>query len=188
MDEYDWISDMFLKMHHALCNECMRCFHFNRVLIGDDEDHIQDVMVKALKHKKEWMSSPNPEGWLMVCCRNHCESVCRRELRRAELQQFYQNDLQLLERPVTDAINLWIEQQDYELLRAELEGKLTPLEFMVYQEYYIDHLSKQQISNKHHLSDNMIRAALQRIRRKARLLPKYHILLILMVLLSEVTH
>lgn len=164
-----FIDELYRDYYEELHRYCAMQFHFAPTYMPIVDDIVQEVFIKAHRERKALMKHTNKMGWLCVACRNMCRSIVRRDLRRREIIGIavplddYSDHAQQI-----DDIMRWVEQQeDREVLDA-LKQTLTDAERRVYQAYYEEGQSDQEVADTQGMTLVAVRGVLQRIRNKAK--------------------
>ncbi len=111
---------------------------YNHNLKQNVEDILQTVYCRAIEHKDRLLASPNPHGWLILCCRRVCQEYITREARH---QRIIGRQVEFEEYmvPASDAIGDWLRYDAAVSLINELQQRLTPREQEIFQAYFIQH-------------------------------------------------
>ncbi len=164
-----FIDELYRDYAEELHRYCAMQFHFAPAYMPAVDDIVQEVFIKAYRERKDLMEHTNKMGWLCVACRNMCRSIVRRDLRRRELIGIAVplDDCNDYAQRLDDIMR-WVEQQeDREVLDA-LKQTLTAAERRVYQAYYEEGQSDQEVADTQGMTLVAVRGVLQRIRNKAK--------------------
>ena len=148
-----------------------RCFYYvNRKPIYFElvEDCVQDAFVKAIEHYDEFKDYRNPAGWIANAAYNNLRSNLKKLRRRARVTSS-------LSSFNVEAVTFSINSLDTEIERREtiemivkIFDMLTEHEKTVFFPYFVDNLSIKSTADETGLSENSVRAAVNRIRKRAR--------------------
>lgn len=132
------------------------------------DDYVQDTFIKALKCQNQLKLHPNPYGWLIVACKNICNTEIRKDMRRCKITGIpisLDNQIEI-PNPKDDTLCWLCQEEDRQQIKM-LVAKLTPQEFTVTDVYFIEHLSLKETAKRNEMSPTVAQGALQRIRHKA---------------------
>ena len=134
------------------------------------DDYVQETFVKALKCQGRLRKHPNPYGWLVITCKNICNTAIRNDARRCRITGTpisIENDSVEIPDPKDDILRWLCQADDRERIKA-ITDKLTSQEHAVFDAYFVDHLSLQETAERNGVTKNSAQGSLQRIRQKAR--------------------
>lgn len=133
------------------------------------DDYVQETFVKALKCQNKLRNHPNPYGWLVVTCKNICNTAIRNDMSRSKITgtliSLENSNIEIPD-PKDDILRWLCQVEDRRQIKALID-KLTPQEYAVFDTYFIDHLSLKETAKRNGISKNSAQGALQRIRHKA---------------------
>lgn len=144
------------------------------------DDYVQETFVKALKCQAKLKKHPNPYGWLVVTCKNICNTAIRNDVIRCKITGTpisLENSNVDIPDPKDDILRWLCQEDDRERIKS-LTDKLTSQEYAVFDAYFLDHLSLQETADRNGVTKNSVQGALQRIRQKAHYINFYIIFFI----------
>lgn len=165
-----FVEDLYCSYLSALQQFCTQYLLSYPYCLGNVDDYVQETFVKALKCQNKLRKHPNPYGWLVVTCKNICNTEIRKDSRRRKIIgtpiSINNNEIEVPD-PQDDILRWLCQMDDRERIKS-LTDKLTSQEYEVFQSYFFDHLSMKETAQKCGLTKNSVQGALQRIRQKAR--------------------
>lgn len=158
------LSDLFAEYHDALEKYCKRLVHYDPKFYTLAEDSVQIAFLTALKHPESFNSSPNPYGWLAICCRNHIMSKLRQMKNRARIVGVHVSfeACENVEDP-TDAIIRWMESSTSQEYIDSIYDSLSSSEKKIFEDYYLRDCSLQETATRNGVTVGSVRGAVQRI-------------------------
>lgn len=165
-----FVEDLYCNYLSALQQFCTQYLLSYPYCLGNVDDYVQETFIKALKCQDKLRKHPNPYGWLVITCKNICNTAIRNNSCRRKIIGI-PNSMNSYEKEIPDPqddILRWLCQMDDRERIRSLTEKLTPQEYMVFQAYFFDNLSIKETAQKCGLTKNSVQGALQRIRQKAR--------------------
>ncbi len=173
-NDEELIENLFSQYHDSLQHFCMFYFSYDLQYLPYVDDCIQEVFLSAYKKRMQLVVHPNPYAWLKNACKKQCMVMIRNEKSHEKILQehFYENDIR-------DDILQWLIENDVKEQLNKLEAQLTDAKREIYEAYFIQNLSTQQIAETRKTTNAAVRGAIQRIRKKATQLPISLILLIM---------
>lgn len=173
------LEQLYEEHYDSVFRLCASIVRNDRRLYPLIEDCVQDAFVKAINHYDEFKDYKNPVGWICVAATNHLKSELRKETNRrktvfplvleeCESTAFFRND-------VEEMLNREVVVQKL----SEIYEMLTEHEKVVFEEYFINGKQMQQVADDIGFSQNSVRSAVNRIRKRARSIKNLSIFLIL---------
>lgn len=135
--------------------------------------HFEPSRKKFLYFHGNDFTSNTLDDVLDLFVREHMVMIRNKKSHEKILQEnFHENDIR-------DDILQWLIENDVKEQLNKLEAQLTDAERDIYEAYFIQNQSTQQIAQTRKITNAAVRGAIQRIRKKATQLPISLILLIL---------
>lgn len=172
------LSDLFAEYHDALERYCKRLVHYDPKFYTLAEDSVQIAFLTAIKHPESFNNSPNQYGWLAICCKNYIMSKLRQQKRRAEIVgiQISFEECENVEDP-TDAIIRWVDASASQEYINSIYDSLSSSEKKIFEDYYLRDCSLQETATRNGVTDGSVRGAVLRIRKKAKGIRNFSIIL-----------
>ncbi len=138
---------------------------WNRAWLPLADDCVQETFEKAMRQHEKLAGHPNPYGWLLRTCRNLLLDRLRRERGRSAAA----GGAKAPQAAVTlEDFQRWVSRlETLDGLKALLE-RLTEREREVYHAYFAMGRSAEETARERGISGGAVRAAVRRIRKKAR--------------------
>ncbi len=162
------MEDFYQDKAKELVRFCEIMLHRQTINGVDAEDIVQKVVIIAWEKREKLAAHQNLWGWFL----NACEKECCTLLRKNKYQQKHAgwpvpltDDIAMDE--CQDVLLRWLSQTEEQELLSELESQMTPLEQMVYEQYYVQEKSARETAEALHLKVNAVNDAARRIRMKA---------------------
>jgi len=165
----DRLSRLYEEYYDYLVKYCMRRVGYAPELRSLAEDWSQDAFQVALIKGDAFLNHPNHRAWLIITCErkilHHIEKEKRRGTKRA-----YEIDAQ--DEPMIEDCNSRVdrstERKEAASYLHEICEMMSDDEYAVYMDHFENELTVKDVAAKHGKSENAIKAAIRRIRRKAR--------------------
>lgn len=154
--------------------------HYDPQFFTLAEDSVQIAFLTAVKHPESFHDSPNPYGWLAVCCKNHIMSKLRQQKNRARIvgEHVSFEACENVEDP-TDAIIRWVDASTSREYIELIYHSLSSSEKKIFEDYYLCDCSLQETAARNGVTVGSVRGAVQRIRKKARSIKSFSIILLI---------
>lgn len=168
MEDRDTILDAaFRQYHNSLKRYCYRLIKYDRKYFSTVDDCVQEAFYRATLHFDLFIASPNPYGWLAVCCQNYYRDFFRKKQRRSRIVgvSVALSACAEISDP-HDILARWYARREAQDTIDELFRQLTPLEKQVFHDYFEDKMSMQAVAVKRGTTFNCVRGAVERIRKK----------------------
>ncbi len=168
------IEDSYNQYYQIIYHFCLSKINYQTQFACQIEDCIQDAFVMFAMSYETLASHPNPAGWLCHAAWNKLRTKIRNNnSRRKKLED--EAALLAPSSEAQNAIERWLSQEENRHKLTALYALLTDTEQAVYQRYFVDDLSLADTTAKTGLSENSVRSAIERIRKRARGLNKLFI-------------
>ena len=66
-----FLNELFINYHDALKKYCCVLIDSNNHYFITADECVQEAFVRAVKDYEKIKKSPNPFGWLALCCKNY---------------------------------------------------------------------------------------------------------------------
>lgn len=140
----------------------------NRAWLPLAEDCVQETFEKAMRQHEKLAGHPNPCGWLLRTCRNLLLDRLRRERGRSAADGAEAPQAAVTRERVLEDFQRWVSRlETLDGLKTLLQ-RLTKREREVYHAYFAMGRSAEETAREHGISGDAVRAAVKRIRKKAR--------------------
>lgn len=143
------------------------------------EDCIQDAFVEAILKYDDYKHYKNPMGWIARVAGNRLKSEIRKEKGH---QKTISSHLQIKSEDMaffTDDVEKEIEHTALKEDILRIYQMLTDLEKIVFHEYFLNEKTVKDVATSSGLSENSVRAAIRRIRKRSNSLKIFAIILLL---------
>lgn len=162
------IENFYQEKSKELVRFCEIILHGQMINGVDAEDIVQKVVEIAWEKREKLAVHPNLLGWFLNACAKECCTL----LRKNKYQQKHtgwpvplSDDIPMDE--CQDVFLRWLSQTEEKELLSELESQMTPLEQMVYEQYYMQEKSARETAEALKLKVNAVNDAARRIRSRA---------------------
>lgn len=136
------------------------------------EDCIQETFTKAMSNYRKLLTSPNVTGWLVKTCRNELCECLRKHMRyRKHFEGCISVEVESAA-AAHDDLDRWIRRHDAEDDIRRIYQALSPLEQVIFDDYYAHDRSLKETAAKHSTTENAVHCGAKRIRKKAESLIK----------------
>lgn len=162
------IEDFYREKSKELVRFCEIMLHRQMINGVDAEDIVQKVVVKAWEKRGKLATHQNLLGWFLNACAKECCTLLRKNKGQRKHTGWpvpLSDDIPMDERQ--DVFLRWLSQTEEKELLSELESKMTQLEQMVYEQYYVQEKSARETAEALNMNVNAINDAARRIRRRA---------------------
>lgn len=183
------LESLYEQYYDTVYRQCLPLVDYNPRFYPLVEDCVQDAFLHAVEAYEEYRHYNNPIGWIIRVAQNKVKSKYRDELRHAKVISpvlpGQSEDVAFSVCAVDEALN---RQEKIETI-ARIYHKLSDQEKRVFIEYFLNDMSQKETADKTGLSENSVRAAIGRIRKRSRQLKNEEFLLLLGAFLTSwVTH
>lgn len=164
----NYVSELFDQYHAMLRILCSHYVQNERLFADIIDDSILDTFVQAYLSYESLRSHPNVKGWLITTCFHRLKPRINQVRRRERHRAFSMDDHQA---PQISSGEAWEERNILQLDAREqideLCAALTERERHVFQEYYVQGFTLQEVAYHQHISLSSVKASLRQIKRKA---------------------
>ena len=180
------LEEIYEQYYPRLHRYCQCYVGYNRSYDPLIQDCIQEVFFKLSNEIEILQNHPSIEGWLMTTCKHRLMTSLDKDRRRNKYTAFSIDDSYTdIPDPSPSFIDEWVDQQEAKESLARLFAALNEREQQIVQDYFIDHVSIQDIAEKGGTTASAVKSVIARIRQKLRnLLP----VLIVLMLLKMMRH
>lgn len=162
------LGQLYAQYYDAVYHQCLSIIDYNPRYYPLVEDCVQDAFVQAVVDYHEYKDYNNPIGWIVRVAQNKVKSKFRDELRHAKVVS------PLFPGQSEDA-TFSVCSVDDELARRDtieqivrIYNRLTDHEKKVFIAYFLNDMSQKETAESTGLTENSVRAAVKRIRKRAR--------------------
>ncbi len=162
------MNELFIRNHDALKSYCVRLIHYDPRYMPLVDDCIQEAFLKAFHNFESIRSSPNPFGWLAVCCQHYIRSEFRKQKRRSEIMGIPVS-LETSEEASDpmDSVLRWLNRMDAKEVLDAITAQLSPAEKKVFRDHFELGHTMNETAERCDMSANAVRSAVERIKKKA---------------------
>lgn len=167
-DRNKLLEELYSQYYNSIYQMCLLAINFNPQFYYIIDDCVQDAFVKAILHYDKFKNYENQVGWLVRVASNRAKEKVRKE----------QTHLRVISSRVVcerEDMTFPYKDEDQRFKTSEMResimnlyNTLTSLEKKVFCAYFLEEKSLSQVAKEHALSDNSVRAAIRRIRSKAK--------------------
>lgn len=163
------LIDEFYKNRSAELVRICRATLYNRMIDDvDPEDIVQKVVLRAWEKRNQLATHPNLMGWFLIACKKECMALSRKNsYRRIRIGRSVPLTDSIAISEQQDVIIRWLVQQETTELLSDVVKSLTPLEYSVYEQYYVEGKSAKETAKTLQLKVDAVNDAARRIRKKA---------------------
>ena len=173
------LEQLFTQYFDVVYRQCLSIVDYNSRFYPMVEDCVQDAFLQAVIDYDEYKDYKNPVGWIVRVAQNKVKSKYRDELRHARV-------ISPLLPGQSEDVTFSVCGVEEELARldtikqiAMIYQKLTEHEKIVFIAYFLNDMSQKETAESTGLTENSVRAAVKRIRKRARSMKNIDFLLIL---------
>ncbi len=164
------LDSLYRKYYDVVYHHCLPLVDYDCSYYPLVEDCIQDAFLQAVEDYEQYKDYQNPIGWIIRVAQNKVKSQYRDELRHNRaVSSFYQIESADTAFSI-DSIDVFLARHETIKMIVDIYRTLPEHEKKVFIAYFFNDLSQKETCAVTNLSDNSVRAAIQRIRKRARLL------------------
>lgn len=173
------LEDLYSKHYDSVFRFCVVVAKFDKQYYPLIEDCIQDAFIEAIQKYDKYKDYNNPTGWIARVAGNRLRSEIHKERNR---RKTVSSRMQIRSED-TAFFNNFVEQEmEREFLKEDIVriyNMLTELEKTVFKEYFLEERTVKTAANHSGLSENSVRAAIRRIRKRSNTIKNFIFILIL---------
>jgi len=167
------ISKLFELYHDVIYKQCLHMVGYNHQYIPLIDDCIQYAFLQAILKEGEFSQCVNPAGWLSVTARRQLMSEIRKNSRRSKITvPWYEHADEEASLQLETDIERWHSRQDAAECIERICEELSSTEKEVFDGYFLQDSSINEVAEKLKLSRGSVRGAIDRIRAKAK---RFHV-------------
>lgn len=173
------LEQLYIQYYDVVYRQCLPIVSFNPRYYLLVEDCVQEAFLQAVIDYDEYKDYKNPIGWIIRVAQNKVKSKHRDELRHAKV-------ISPLQPGQSEDMAFSVDAVEKDLARCEvienivrIYHMLTDHEKTVFIAYFLNDMSLKETSEETGLTENSIRAAVKRIRKRARSTKEKNFLLLL---------
>lgn len=164
-----FVGALHKQYHEALLKSCYRHAHYDARYLDLAEDCVQDAFVLLMERYDQLAEHPAVGRWLLVTCLHKMDNAIFKRRVRDQRAAFSMDEHPDWPVPsVQNAVESWLESDDARACVAQIRQALTAKESAVFDDYFLDGLSAQQIAAKRSTTPGGVKSILRKIRRKSR--------------------
>jgi len=173
------VEGLYAQYYDAVYLRCLSIIQYNPRFYPLVEDCVQEAFLQVVEDDKKFKRCKNPVGWIVRVAQNKLKGKFRDEICHAKVispllfeQQedmafsIYSLDQELSRRDAVEAI-------------ARIYHQLSDMEKKVFIAYFLHDLDQKETAKETNLTENSVRAAVKRIRRRARAMKTENFLFLL---------
>ena len=168
-----YIALLYDKHYDDLKNRCLRFVNYNMVYNDDIVNCIHDTLLLAEQTFQNMEEIDYLGGWLNVACLHQLQHVIRdRKQRKADKAlPLDATNVPTIKESI-DYLDEWERRVDAKEVIARIYQGLTSSEKQVMRDRFIHSLPAKAIAEKDNVTEGAVKAAIRRIRMKAKRLKK----------------
>lgn len=168
------------------------CIHY----VGNDselrhnaEDWVQEAFWRAVMIGDDFVHHKNKLGWLINTCKHYADNdIKRRRVRAKNVGVYLDAPKSQQVEDVTARVDKWAQRVDTKDLLAKVTSVLTEKEYAIYQDYFIEGMSENDVAGKHEKPVSAVKATVRRIRNKGKKLLSGNKFMIFLVCVVSFLH
>ena len=165
----DMLDALFAQYYGDVYRACNAYVNNNGRFRECVEESVQEAFVLAWIYYDDLRNHPSPIGWIVSAATNRLRS----EVRNVRKRDKASIPVEKMSESKTDdftqaAIDRWLDREAASRNIEMIYAVLSPLEQRVCKSYFIDSLSMNETAAENQLSINSVRAAVERIRKRAK--------------------
>ncbi len=159
---------LYRKYYDVVYRHCLPLVDYDCSYYPLVEDCVQDAFLQAVEDYEEYKDYQNPIGWIIHVAQNKVKSQYRDELRHNNaISSFHQTESVDTAFSIESVDTSFIRQESIEMI-TNIYQSLSEQEKKVFIAYFLNDMSQKETSVATNLSQNSVRAAIGRIRKRAR--------------------
>lgn len=168
MTKEAFLSNLYQENAAFLLLLCKKRVGYNQVYQELIEDCVQDTFVIATKKYELLLEHPNVRAWLVQTCMNLLLPKLKREQIKAQWTAFSLDDTKKIYEPQINPIETHLHEKHDRDMLLKVKKDLTPKEQMIIHRYFLEKQSMREIANAFGISENAVKGAIKKFRRKAK--------------------
>lgn len=164
----NWLYDELYEALLASGERFVRSSYPNR------DDIIHDAIVAVFQTADEHYESdnleshPNIKGWVYKVFYNRLRKELKKSISYYDRSRFYFGEDMARIKQV-EIFDKWLENEEYRQVLQQLkEIARTPLDHVVFHEYFVESKSAKQIANKLNTTEGKVKGIIYRMRKRAK--------------------
>lgn len=175
---------LYRKYYDTVYRHCLPLVEYDPSYYPLIEDCVQDAFLQAVEDYDKYKDYKNPIGWIIRVAQNKVKSQYRDELRHSNaISPFIQTEGADVAFSVESVDTFFVREENIEMI-ANIYQSLSEQEKKVFIAYFLNDMSQKETSDATNLSQNSIRAAIGRIRKRARYFKHEELLLFVIICFS----
>ena len=180
------IEGIYKQYYQRLNRYCQSFVGYNHSYDPLIEDCIQEVFFELSNEIELLQNHPAVEGWIMMTCKHRLMTSLDKDRRRSKYAAFSIDDSCTdIPDPSPSLIDAWADQEEAKESVARILSILNNREQQIVQDYFIDHISMQDIAEKEGTTVSAVKSVIARIRQKIRCILPVMILLLLLKMMRQ---
>lgn len=147
---------------------------FVRMSYPNREDIIHDAVVSTFRtadnlyERDDLPNHPNIKGWVFKTFYNKLRDELKKSTRYYKRTKLHPSE-KLNRMKQVDVFDQWIENENHrQMLEQIKEIRKTPLDEIVFHDYFIEKMSTTEIAENHGLTDSAVKGIVYRMRKRAK--------------------
>lgn len=147
---------------------------FVHVSYPNREDIIHGAIVSTFQaanenyEKDKLGHHPNIKGWIYRTLYNRLHDEIKKSVRYYSRSNLRPNE-ELSRMAQIDVFDQWIANEEYrELLDQIKQIRKTPMDHVIYQEYFVEKMSAKEIAKKNVITEGKVKGIIYRMRKRAK--------------------
>lgn len=162
------MENLYENYYELIINFCMKNIGNESRFIPLIEESVHEAFFAFIENYAKLANHPNKAGWLYLKAWNLVRSGIRTTKNHEhiimEIAFARLNDPKVLE----SAIDEWLQSDEFNSEIERIHKTLTDIEKPVFDSYFIEDKSMEETAKLNGLSNNSVRAAIERIRKRTR--------------------
>lgn len=161
------LEELYSNYYDSVYRFCMTVTGFDRRYYHLIEDCVQDAFIAAILKYDDFKHYNNPIGWIARVASNRLKSEIRKDRNR---RKTISSRMQIRSEDVAffgNCVEQEIEREELKQDILHIYQMLTDMEKTVFQEYFLEGKTVKNAAFSSGLSENSVRAAIRRIRKRS---------------------
>ena len=164
-DRQAFVAKLYDENAEFLMRLCRKRTGYNPYYMATIDDCIQETFLTAFVEYDHLIQHENRQGWLVITCMHRLLASLKRARKEVTLS-LDTNKLSSL--PACDTIEEYQLQKTIRCFLSSLLSQLTAEEKAVFVAYFCDQHTMRVIASSQMITENHVKSAIRRIRRKAK--------------------